>query len=194
VRQYLNEPTASFWSDTELLNWLNDGTLDIVARTHCLQAVETEQLIENTLSYALADSYILIRSVVYVQAAGVEKGLIRDNLQSIGHVDEVGEPVYWTEDQNNVIVHPKPDASHSGAGHDIDVYTVKQPAVVAADANVLVPACYDRALILYTTAQAQYKDGQFGKADRFLAEYKTELDRYRMDFITTSKEPKEVVS
>lgn len=131
ARYYLNEPTAIFWSDAELLAYLNMGTMDIVARTHCLEAIEIEVLVANQLSYALSDAYILVKAVVYAQAAGDEKGLIRGNIQSLGHMEEVGEPVYWDQEQDNIIVWPKPDATHSGAGHDIDVYTVKRPVKTA---------------------------------------------------------------
>lgn len=194
ARYYLNEATASFWTDAELLTYLNDGTLDVVSRTNCLEAVETEQLVENQITYALSDPYIAIRTVIYDKGTGNEKGLLRGSLQQIGHKDKAsGEPVYWTQDQDNVIVYPKPNAANSGTGKNIDVYTVKRPAAVAAGAAVLVPACYDRALILYIVAQAWYKDGQFGKSSRFMAEYLAELDRFRLDFVTVQKETVEVV-
>lgn len=193
ARSILHEPSAIMWSDAELLVWVNDGTMDIVSRTHCLEAIEVEALVENQLSYALSDGYILVKAVVYAQAAGDEKGLIRGNIQSIGHVEEVGEPVYWAQEQDNIIVWPKPDAAHSGAGHDIDVYTVSRPTAVTASDDVTVPACYDRALTIYVAAQAFYKDGKFAKAGRFMAEYLAELDRYRMDFVTVPKESIDIV-
>lgn len=193
ARSYLNEPTVIMWSDAELLVWINDGTMDIVSRTHCLEAIEVESLVENQLSYPLTDAFICVKTVVYAQAAGNEKGLIRGNIQSLGHIDEVGEPIYWDQEQDNIIIYPKPDADHSGIGHDIDVYTVSRPIAVISSDDVLVPACYDRALTLYVVAQAWYKDGKFAKAGRFMAEYLSELDRYRSDFVIVPKEPIEII-
>jgi len=193
ARSYLNEATASFWTDAELLIWGNDGTLDIVARTHCLESIETEQLIVNTMSYALASPFLFIRAVVYTQAAGVERGLIKGNLQSIGHVKGSGEPIYWCQERDNVVVYPKPDASHSGAGFDIDVYTVTRPTAIAASETVLVPACYDNALTMYIAAQGFLKDSQFGRAELFMRAYYAELDRYRQDFVLVPKETVAVV-
>ena len=131
ARYYLNEATEGFHLDAELLSYLNDGVLDIVTQTHCLEAVETEELIENILSYALANPFILIRTVVYNQGSGNQKGLIKGNLQSIGRKIQAKEPMHWISSENNVIVYPKPDAAHSGTGHDIDVYTVKRPGRIA---------------------------------------------------------------
>lgn len=194
ARTYLNEGTAVFWSDAELLVWVNEGTMDIVARTHCLDGSETEALIVDTLSYALSDPYLLIYAVIYDKGSGDETGLIRGNLQSIGHVKPGGGvPIYWCQSGDNVIVYPKPNAANSGAGKDIDVYTITRPTAVAADAAVLVPACFDKALTLYLVAQAFAKDGQFNKAGMMMQLYQGELDRYRTDFITVPKEPVEII-
>jgi len=193
ARVYLNEDADGFWLDTELLAWLNDGTLDIVAKTHCLESVETEELVANQLSYPLTSAFLSINAVIYNQGSGVERGLIRGNLQKVGHVKGNGEPIFWVQEQDNVVVYPRPDASHSGTGFDIDVYTVTRPAVIAADANILVPACYDKALTLYIFAQGFYKDRQFGEGAGFEAKYQAELDRYRTDFVSIPKESAEVV-
>jgi len=51
ARYYLNESSASFWSDTELLVWVNQGTMDIVGRTRCLENSEAVSLLANTVEY-----------------------------------------------------------------------------------------------------------------------------------------------
>lgn len=118
ARFYLNEPSEVRWDNDALLQWVNDGTMDIVARSHCLEAVETEVLVENQLAYALADSFIAIRTVVYDKGTGDEKGLLRGNLQSLGHVEEAGEPIYWFQDQNNVVIYPSPDSTGVAPGSE----------------------------------------------------------------------------
>lgn len=193
ARSYLNEITPNFWTDAELLVYLNNGTMDIVARTHCLEGLETEQLVENQISYPLADAFLAIRAVIYDQGSGNERGLLRGNLQSVGHPKGSVEPIYWCQERDNVIVYPKPDASHSGVSFNIDVYTVIRPSSVISSADVLVPAFFDRALALYIAAQGFFKDSQFGKAERFMSEYLSELDRYRTDLVTVPKESVKVV-
>lgn len=177
ARYYLNESSASFWSDAELLVYLNDGTLDIVARTHCLEAIETETLVADTLAYALADSFIVIKAVIYDGSRALTKG----SIDGIGDLDpSLGEPSRWTQWESNVIVYPAPDAS--AAGNDIDVYTVKRPASVASGAAVLIPAYYDKALTLYIVAQALKRDKRYAESNAVLSEYLAELNRYRVDF------------
>ena len=65
ARYYLNETDASFWAVAELLSWLNEGTVDIVARSHCLEIVEEKTLQLNTISYPLTEDFIVIKNVIY---------------------------------------------------------------------------------------------------------------------------------
>lgn len=115
ARKYLNDPTTyggtqySIWSDAALLQHLNDGTMKIVADSHCLVDIETEVLVEDQRSYALADPLITIKHVVFNNG----KALLPGSIGRIGHeiVELEGEPVYWTHQGNNVIVYPAPDST-----------------------------------------------------------------------------------
>jgi hypothetical protein len=108
ARYHVNEATASFWSDTELLAWVNQGIVDIGARTKCLESSESVTLIGNTYEYTIAGTYIDLSTVVYNDAGGAKKGLVRKNPQSIGNVRAVGEPVFWYEWAGKVGVYPMP--------------------------------------------------------------------------------------
>ncbi|KKM91371.1 hypothetical protein LCGC14_1229270, partial [marine sediment metagenome] len=58
VRWYLNETSENYWENDELLIWVNQGTMDIVARTRCLEGTEDVTLIANTAEYSLTGPYI----------------------------------------------------------------------------------------------------------------------------------------
>lgn len=65
ARYMLNESTASFWTDAEFLQWLNDGTLDIVSRTHCLESVESKSLGAEQTTYPITGTFLTVKNVVY---------------------------------------------------------------------------------------------------------------------------------
>ena len=73
ARYYLNEATASFWADAELLVWLNLGTRDIVARTKCLESSKSITLVPNTVEY----------SVVSITDAGLAIGTTKPRVSSV---------------------------------------------------------------------------------------------------------------
>jgi hypothetical protein len=63
---WLNDADNRFWTAGELLQWLNDGMVDIVSRSHCLEATEDLSLTSNTLEYAVTSTYLTVKAVVFV--------------------------------------------------------------------------------------------------------------------------------
>lgn len=309
ARYHLNEATADFWSDAELLVWVNEGSKDIAGRTRCLEESESVTILANTVEYSITDPYTAVTTVVYNDPNGVKKGLIRKNPQSVGHSKDT-TPSFWYEWDGSVGIFPAPkivtdanlgigttatnvateafsyfinekvytkaavaagtapgddviptaeygavafdigsdgtidavEAYANAAGYttaalaisglpqvakghvrlgtvtatksdgaftfgttDLDaanvtddyvdstpaatVYYISGPAGIASNATVLLPAVYDRALVLYVAAQALLKKGSYAKSGRLMAEYYAELDRYRSDFIDVPREP-----
>ena len=193
ARYYLNEPSAVFWADAELLVWLNQGSVDIVARTKCLASVETVTLATDTIEYTLSANYLAVTDVVYVNTLSTWTGLIRSNPSSIAHGGAEGNPVYWYEAGSRLGMYPAMAAINAATGETARAYYVARPVAVTLGENVLVPAHYDHALTLYVAARAWYKDGQFAKAGRLMAEYYEELDRFRLDYNEQIRIPKEAV-
>lgn len=263
ARDYLNEAAEGFFLDSRMLAWLNEGTKDIVVRTHCLEQTQHEQLVENQLEYSLVKTgshtgvthatiltssgfiadrlvgqtvdnitdgssgtitanttttvtvsaltggsdnqwedgdgysisyaYVVVKQVVFNKGSGDEKGLLRGNLQAVGRNMSAGEPINWNETGSSVKIYPKPNAANSGFGCDIDIITVKTPALVTSSDSVLVPACYDKALAMSIAIQGFYKDSLFGKAQALNTLYEKELDRYRLDFVSVPVEKDKVI-
>lgn len=62
---YLNDPENRTWNAGELLTWLNDGMVDIVNRTHCLETTEIIDLSSNTIEFPITSNYITVKAVMY---------------------------------------------------------------------------------------------------------------------------------
>ena len=156
ARWYLNETAEDFWEDDELLVWINQGTMDIAARTRSLESSESVTLLVNTIEYAIAGDYIDLVTVIYNDVNGKQKGLIRKNPQSIGYMKDVGEPVYWYEWAGTVGIYPtlhlitdpgfaigttKPSVSSIAFTYTIDgdEYTKAAVAAGTAPGNDVVP-------------------------------------------------------
>ena len=108
ARYYINEAANVanlFWSDTELLVWVNQGTMNIVGRTRCLESSEEVTLLANTTEYAITGPYIDLVTVVFRDQNGVEKGLVRKNPQSVGHSRD-NVPTWWYEWDGKLGVFP----------------------------------------------------------------------------------------
>lgn len=180
IRYYLNESTASFWSDAEILAWINDGQRDIVARTHCLEGKENETIITGTYEYAIGSSYITVEGVTFTTSTSTSS-LKKGSIEHMGDTMDVGQPAYYFTWDNNLVVYPVPDSGVSGT--TLTIYYIEMPTdLTSGTSTIVVPKQFDRALLLYAVSQALFKDEKFAKAGRFMAEYLAELDRYRLDF------------
>lgn len=185
ARYYLGEATADYWSDAELLVYLNKGTLDIVSRTRALESSASIDLVSDTTEYTVTPDYIDITTVIYNNASGDPIGLIHKNPQSVGRLSP-GVPTYWYEWAGKVGIFP---ALSARTTETVSVYYVSRPSAVTAASAVVVPAIYDQALTLYIASQGLLKERQFAKAGQLMAAYYAELDRYRQDFVDQQKEP-----
>jgi hypothetical protein len=103
---WLNDTDNRFWSAGELLQWLNEGMIDIVSRSHCLQETESINLIPSTLEYSVTSAYLTVTAVHYVNASATVKGLLRGNPMSVGNVEDVAEPVFWYDWAGKIGVYP----------------------------------------------------------------------------------------
>uniref|UniRef100_A0A6M3IF87 Uncharacterized protein n=1 Tax=viral metagenome TaxID=1070528 RepID=A0A6M3IF87_9ZZZZ len=197
ARYYLNETTASFWTDAELLSWMNDAQIDIVSRTKSLQTTQVITLAANTHTYSITVSYLSIEGAVYSPTGGTssgfyKQGLLRGHPAHVGHTSpREGPPKYYYEWKSDIGIYPPLGTI---AGETVTLYAISRPAAMTSTtvSSIQTPAMFDRAIILYTVAQAFYKDKQYGKAGRFMAEYYAEIDRYRQDYVLRPKEPLEM--
>ena len=63
---WLNDTDNGFWQPGELLQWLNEGMVDIVSRSQCLQETEDISLTSNTLEYSVTSTYLTVKAIMYV--------------------------------------------------------------------------------------------------------------------------------
>ena len=181
---WLNDSDNGFWQPGELLQWLNEGMIDIVLRTHCLQATEDINLVANTVEYSITSTYLTIKDVVYVNASSVAKGLKKGNVAMVGNVSEDWndatdkEPMYWYDFAGKIGVFPVLSAVTT---EKVTLYLITRPTAIASGANVTTPAIYDSALVIYMVAQAWLKDLKMNKYLQTMALYNSEMSRIRQD-------------
>lgn len=179
----LSETSGDMWAPADLLQYLNDGMMDIVSRTHCMQAVENISGVTSQTAYTMTNDFIKIVAACYA-VSGATKGLTKGNMWSVGNVEDSGQPVYWYEWGGSIYVYPTPD----DALGTIVVYYVENPGIILSGTTVPTPHVYDKALTLYIVAQAYLEDGKPQMFNYIMKLYYEELDRYRTDFTQPPKE------
>lgn len=187
ARYILNDTDSSsyFWSDTELLVWLNDGQRDIAGKAQCYEATESVTLSSGLLEYAISTAYLKVKAVIYTNSSSVKIALERGSPEDIGKTGQsfdsstLREPHYWYEFGGFVGIYP---TIGTVTGETAILYLVKRPSDLASTDTVVLPAQYDKALTLYIVAQALMKDRQNQKYAQAKADYDAEMSLYRQDF------------
>jgi len=181
ARYLINEPTASFWNDVEMLRWINEGILDIVTRTWCLGQTEAVTLANDTLEFTLAQDYITVVTVHLTEtSSGNVKALLRGHPAAVGHVQDPSEIVYWYEFDNKLGLYP---TMSDTSGHTCSCYQVSVPSVISAAEAVPLPAWFDDSLTNFVISKALFKDNEVGTAKSAMQDYEKVIGRYTGDLL-----------
>lgn len=178
-RYLLNEATASFWSDTELLTYVNEGQVDIATRALCIQTYDSITLASNTVEYTPSVNYIKVLGAYYVDSAGAKYQLQEKSINESVEAYHETIPAYYYDFGGKLGVFPP---LTSATTQYVKFFMAMKPTSVGLSDNVTVPAIYDNALIYYVCSKALLRDRQFGKAAYMMQRYNGELDRFRIDF------------
>jgi hypothetical protein len=174
---WLNDSDNRFWSAGELLQWLNEGMIDIVSRSHCLEATESINLATTTLEYAITSTYLTVIAVHYVDSDSKSWALKKGSPMSVHQNTAVTEPTYWYDWGGKVGIYP----TFTRTTETITVYYITRPIAIISTADVTTPAHFDTALTYYIVAQAWLKDLKMNKYLQTMALYDTEMKRIRQD-------------
>jgi len=187
ARAYLNDTVATyFFSDAEMLVWLNNGLVDMVNKSNCYETTEDIALVADQVEYAITTAYIVVKAVRYVDSASKSRGLLPGKPEDVGVSEDIEEPQYWYDWAGKIGIYP---VLASVTTEKVTLYLVKRPVAIASNVAVPTPAIYDKALTMYIVAQAWAKDRQTAKYVQAMSLYQAEIDRYRKDFLSVPQEP-----
>jgi hypothetical protein len=180
VRSDYNDTTITFFSATDMLEYLNDGKLDIVNKTHCLQTTEQITPTASTVESSITTGYIEVEAVQYydgTKTVSLKKG----SPGLVGLLTEETDtdaPLFWYEFAGKLGVYPILSAVTT---QKYIPYLIKRPTVQAAGDAIDTPAIYDVALKYYMLARMALKDKNTPLYTALMNEYNQELGFYRKD-------------
>lgn len=182
VRYDLNETTASFWTDAELVYWINEAVWEIANRTQCLETGVSNIVVKNnTRSYPIVDtsgvSYMAVIKVEYdigLSGATLDQTQIYDldlapfkNLR-YAKEKEFGNPKVFAVNNNTLYIWPIPRTDQSG--NTLYLYRSLLPTGVTATTSAIeTPAYFDNAILYYVEAKALFKQDSVKKATTYFA-------------------------
>lgn len=183
IRAILNEPSAIFWSDTELESWIEQATTDISSKTLCVEASDTIALVLSQLEYSEPTGCIKVYAAHFDN-----KGLVKIHPRQLAHVTAVssGTPQYYYHFAGKVGIYPLPDA---GAAGDSVTILFSKESVTFTD----LPNEYQPYAILFAAAKAKLKEGKYAQSAQIMAQYLNSLLFHRQDLYERGVDSKDML-
>lgn len=180
VRTLINEPTARFWTDTEIENWIKEGCVDVCAKTLCYKAVDNSKAITNSMIEYLVptDAFKILSCEFYdSQASPVTyTGLTRMHPRQIGNEQPTsdGDPEWWYHYADRIGIYPVPSSVH--ANDRLIVHYA-----LSDDDITNIPDRYQTFVINYAAAMALLKRRRNQAAMALYASYLNSVKFARLD-------------
>jgi len=111
MRTYLNEVTASFYTDAEIWRWLSIAAKDIAQKTLCVKRI-LDVVTVNTTRNVATNAYKVLH-VEYIPSSGRELMLRKIDPLQVGHFwSTETTPQGWYEFGSNIGIDPLPNAAY----------------------------------------------------------------------------------
>lgn len=178
VRLEIWQPSVRSVSDTDLLNWINDGIVELVSRTGCLEeSTVTITVVANQYVYPITTNFLTVEGVWYDSGDTTDTArvstLVRAPIHNIrsGQEKERGRPKAFTVWDNDLVVWPIPSSDH--AAQSLEVWLVSMPTKLTATTDAIgLPYYLDPALVYYVSFRSFLKHSDTNNA----ASYKAMFD------------------
>lgn len=169
VRVRIDEPTARFWQDSDITQWINEATRDVARRTESLQAITTINAVAGTQQYALPSDTLRVYRVEWSRDGATGTAVIPLEYRDFASMDSVwwtsqktsqGDPYWFTmwgfPPNLNVVLYPIPSVTITAG---VKVYYYRLPIQVVSGADIVeVPDGYKDLIDDYCEFSALRKD------------------------------------
>lgn len=166
VRTQLNETTAAFWTDAEIMAYLWEGETILAGKIGGIQAATAHTTVTGTAAYAKPTNCLRIDRLTY-NGKKLKKGDFRDRDSldgtTYGSTLQSARPEMYVEWGVSVYLYPVPDDAKP-----LDYFFFKSPTVLTATASAfsLQEETLQAMLPDYAIWKGSMKDQELTRADR----------------------------
>ena len=175
VKRQFGDTSGAQITDEDIIDWINQGMVDIVRRTECLVSHRQASVVQNDPSYTLPPDVLFIQRVTLDGNT-----LASTSQQSIDYLGRdtdnagAGTPYTYFLSGNVINLYPKPSVD----GNDnLDIFYVRMPTEVAVDNDVPeIPLFMHEDIIRYCLARAKELDDDLEGAAALGQEYDSRMN------------------
>jgi len=179
ARRDLDEDTAQYWNQDDMIQWIDEAVREIVYTTKCLESGTSLIVIKDSVfTYDITGNWLTVETVTYDSGVTDDRDYLftlkRINLRSLGHSKETGNPKYFAVWNDDLIIEPVPGADQSGT--TLYLYRTDLPSgVTLITSPIETPTYFDTAILDYVKAKALYKDSKEVRGDYHMSRFKSRI-------------------
>ena len=196
VRSMINETTASFWSDVQLQEWIDQGVIDVLTRGLFLQNYDDIALSTGIYAYSTTtEDSVSVANILKVFGAiylspdneyiGLKK-ILPSQISDLPHMLS-GPPKYYCLFDEVIIILPVPSAAENGKEVKL-FYAMRTTAASQALRIADVPAIYKSLIYHYAAYMAFNKEHRTAEAQSQYQIYLEKLKYLKADLYNTPSE------
>lgn len=186
VQRQFGDDSGVQITQPDIIRWINQGQIDIVRKTGCLQDHKQTDSVANDGSYTLPEDVVAVRRVTY------ENKVLLSTTIDVADQDwgsrEVspgvsGTPQYYYIWNNFIYLHPMPQAAVVGG---LDIWYIRTPAIVTGVNDIPeIPAKFHEMLVRFSLARAKELNEDIPEANTIMADYENMI----MDALDETNRP-----
>jgi hypothetical protein len=194
VRALINEASASFWSDTEIQNWIKQGCLDWCEKSLLYIKEDTLTIVTNQVQYTTSGNSDIDNAIRVLHAEHNNKALQRTTFEQIrGHnaptLASDPAPKYYYDQYDGltftVYIGPKPSSTYNGE-------SISCLFAMRTDDITLLPYEYQPHIFLFAASKAKIKERQYQESSLMWQQYINNImfarrDSLEQEQMTTDK-------
>ena len=180
VQRAFGDESSTFIEATDVLNWLNDGQMEIVRKTNCLQAetngttvVGTNKLLLTTIAPGLLAVQKFMINYIQLKYSDISGPNLSSSDAPLNV--ETGSYFIW----NGYIYWNMLDA---GTAYNYRIYYLKSPTALAVDADIPeIPVEFHEDLVIWCLIKANEMTEDYDAADRYRTQFRERVANSRGD-------------
>lgn len=172
IKRIFGDTGQSQLLDSFILDWLNDGQMDIARKTDCLQGTQTTNIVSGTSAYALPTDFLKEQFVTWTGYNLIRTTFnqINDYYPDRAAYTSPSNPMMYYIRQGNLNLYPTP-VTNATAG--LVLYYVRGPATLVATPDIPLP--YHEDLVRFGLIRAYEHDENWTQAREARIEYNERL-------------------
>lgn len=174
VKRQFGDESGIQVTDSDIIRWLNMGTIEICAKNSVIQGTASTAGTANTGSYDLSDfvpNIIRIEDVYYgnKKLQPADKSTLQDGIQN--SAGETGDPVFWYMWANTLRMWPVPNVDGT-----LQIDYIRRPDIVTNGGQYLpLPDLYYEQMCLFVLSKAFELDEDLEKSTAQRTLFETKL-------------------